>query len=86
VVAVARADLGLHLRRMRESRLSGSMLKRVEQILESHRAAHHHHSLPNHPIDARGISLEKRDKDEGIFSRYAVFHGGDSEGCSKTYR
>jgi hypothetical protein len=26
---------------MRESRLPGSMLKRVEQMLESHRAAHH---------------------------------------------
>jgi hypothetical protein len=33
-----------------------------------------------------GLSLEKRDKDEGIFSRYSVFHGGDSEGCSKTHR
>jgi hypothetical protein len=59
------------------------MLKRVEQILESHRAAHHHHSLPNHKIDARGISLQKRDKNEGIFSRYAVFHSGNSEGVKK---
>jgi hypothetical protein len=71
---------------MWESPLSGSMLKRVEQILKSHRAAHNHHSLPNHKIDARGISLEKRHKDEGVFNRYAIFHGGASEGVFKTYK
>jgi hypothetical protein len=61
------------------------MLKSFEQILESHCAAHHHR-LPDHPIDAREVSLGKRDKDEGVFSRYAVSHGGDSEWCSETYR
>jgi hypothetical protein len=53
---------------MRESRLSGSMLNPVEQILESLQAAHHHR-LPDHPIDAREVLLGKRDIDEGVFSR-----------------
>jgi hypothetical protein len=53
---------------MRESRLSGSMLNPVEQILESPHAAHHYR-LPDHPIDAREVLLGKRDIDEGVFSR-----------------
>jgi hypothetical protein len=51
---------------MRQSRLSGSMLNPVAQIPESHCAAH---SLPDHPIDARDVLLEKRRKNEGVFNR-----------------
>jgi hypothetical protein len=60
---------------MRESGLSVSMLYPVAQIPESHCATH---SLPDNPIEARGVLLEKSDKGEGVFRGHVVFHGGYS--------